>query len=275
MIRLFASKARPEGVRRYAQSTGRPGWSPRRRRAVRLLVWIVLAGAIVAGFPWGVRAYFRSCPLYVLRRATVETGGTLPADDVRSYLRLHEGSMPLFGTDISRQRDALLRDAPAVRDIVVSRHLPDRLVVRIVEREPLARLGRTARVLDTEGCVFVRYNGIEALPVITGFDLIAAVPGARLRGQAQAAIEVLERCRAAETELPVAEVDISREDALLCTMVDQRQVLLAWDNMGTRSAGSLAALDGRLRELLAAMHSDRGRDRRLWDVTVAGRVYAR
>lgn len=257
----------------YARTTGRAGLS----RGLRLALYLVLGLAAAAGALWGMiqlgQLYLQGFPHYRLRLVTIESGETLQPALVRSYLKIEEG-MPLFGLDIARRRLDLLQNAPTVREVIITRHLPDRLGVRIVERLPVARFGRTNKVVDNEGCVFIRYAGVQTLPMITGFEELAIEPGSSVYGMALAALEVLELCHGGRITLPVAEIDISPEDYLLCTLIDQRQVRLAWDEMGSRSEGSRTQLENRVLGLIAAMNSDRARNSRSFDATIKGRFYA-
>ncbi len=265
--------ARPLRSRLYARTTGRAGFS----RGQRLALFWGLGFLAVAGAALGLvqlgRLYLLANAHYRLRLVTIDSGETLHPDLVRSYLKIEEG-MPLFGLDIVRRRSDLLQNAPTIREIIITRHLPDRLGVRIVERLPVARFGRTNKVVDNEGCVFIRYAGVQTLPTLTGFEELVIEPGSSIYGMAVAALELLELCRTGRTALPVAEIDISHEDYLLCTMTDQRQVRLAWDEMGSRSEGSRTQLDARVLEVISAMNDERARNSRLFDATVKGRVYA-
>ena len=264
--------------RLHLRSAGRAVWSPGQRRLVICLVLLftlpALGWGLVLGHQRLVRYYLLESGRFVLRTIEIEAGDTITSDLVREQLQLREG-MPIFAIDIARRRQKFLHDAPTIRSLTITRTLPDRLSVSLVEREPLARLARKPLAVDRDGCVFVRYLGIETLPCLSGYPGDQIVPGARVAGMARAALELFEVLKDNTLPLPIVDVDVSREDCLDCTLSDQRRVKLAWKHLGDRDARSRRFLLAQLKGLAAAMNSERGQGRGLWDATLPGRVYAR
>jgi cell division septal protein FtsQ len=264
--------------RLHLRSAGRAVWSPRQRRLVVGLVLLFTLPALGWGLVWGyqrlVRYYLLESGRFVLRTIEIQAGDTITSDLVREQLRLREG-MPLFALDIAECRREYMHHAATIRSLTITRTLPDRLSVSLVEREPLARLARKPLAVDRDGCVFVRYLGIEILPCISGYPADGLVPGARVAGLAQAALELFELLKNHTLPLQIVDVDVSREDYLDCTMSDQRRVKLAWPRMGENDARSNRLLLAQLNGLAAAMNSARGQGRGTWDATLPGRAYAR
>ncbi len=227
-------------------------------------------GVLIFG---GLRYYLRSSGLFQLREARIVTGDTLGADLVSEYLSLSYG-MPLFALDLARRQQEFMRDAPTIQTITIQRHLPDRMSVTIVERMPLARFARRNLALDAEGFIFVRYKGIDQLPSISGYEIHGLTPGARVSGLARSAILLLELMRVQNIPLTIADIDVSREGYLICTMADQRMVKLAWEGVAAGKIGSQSLLRHQLMELARSMNSETGRVRGRWDATVPGRAYA-
>jgi cell division septal protein FtsQ len=271
---------RREGAVRNTRSAGGGEMSAGLRRG--LISAGVFLGMLVVG--WGVvssfhAAYFLRNDRFVLRHLDIHGGPTLKADVMRDYLRellgLREGAS-LFAVDLVRARDELMREQPSIREMTLVRRLPDRMEIRIIEREPLARIGNraTGLVVDVDGFVFHRYVGVETLPVIVGLDGVTVQAGVRLTDMAQAAVCFVAALERQSFRLPVTMIDASREDYLLLSLADQKQVKLAWEGMEKSSYGSAELLRKRLVELSRAVNSEAGRNRRMWDATVPGRVYA-
>ncbi len=265
-MHLFRRRPRPARAERTYLRTRAPrgvtAWGP----ADHLVVWlgVLLVLGVLAGLLHHL--HFHRNPQYVLRRLTIVTGTTMNEMLVREYLGLHEG-MPLFDLDIERRRQDLLSDAPNIRSITITRRLPSRMEVRIVEREPVGRVGRSGQVIDSEGVIFPRYVGVDHLPVLTGLEGIEVQPGARLDGLGLAAVHLLAALTRPELSLPVATVDLSHPDYLQLSLADQRLVKLCWKGMETSSVEARNALVRRLQKLLAAMAV--APQRRVWDATVA------
>jgi cell division septal protein FtsQ len=209
--------------------------------------------------------HFRRNSQFILRELVITSGETMNEMLVREYLGLREG-MPLFDLDIERRRRELLTDAPNIRSASITRQIPSRMEVRIVEREPVGRMGRSGQVADDEGVVFPRYVGVDHLPMIVGVEGIEVQSGTRLAGMGLAAVRLLATIRRPEYNLPVAMVDLAHSDYLQLTLSDQRQVRLWWKGMDTAGVDSREALARRLRRLLQAMAA--APQRRVWDATV-------
>lgn len=271
---------RREGVVRNTRTAGGVEMSTGLRKGV--LSVIIFLGLLALGWCAVVlfrEAYFLRNDRFILRHLEIYGGSTLKADVMRDYLRelldLHEGTR-LFTVDLSRARDELMREQPSIREMTLVRKLPDCMEIRIIEREPIARIGNraTGLVVDADGFVFHRYVGVATLPAIVGLDGVAVQDGVRLTGMAQAAVCFVASLERLNFRLPVMMVDASREDYLLLTLIDQKQVKLAWEEMEKEANGSVENLRKRLIELSRAINSEAGRNRRMWDATVPGRVYA-
>jgi hypothetical protein len=233
--------------------------------AWRVAAWLALLAALVL-LPWlFYHFHFRRNPQYVLRDLTIVSGTTMNEMLVREMLGLREG-MPLFDTDIEQRRLDLLGDAPNVRSILITRRLPSRMDVRIVEREPVARVGRSGHVVDADGVIFPRYVGVGHLPVLAGLEGINVQPGSRLTDLGVAAVRFLNLIGRPEYGLPVGVVDISRGDYLLVILSDQRQIKLSWKGMGRTGGDAEEALRRRLTRLLQAM--SRLPNQRVYDATL-------
>ena len=271
---MFGSGRKGSRRRLNFRSAGRAVWSPGQRRLVTLIAVLLTLPVLGWGLHRLIHYYLLDSGWFVLRTIEIEAGDTITADLVREYLKLREG-MPLFAIDIRASQREILEDCTTVRSMTIRRKLPDRISVSLVEREPLARLARKTLAVDSGGCIFPRYLGIDTLPCISGYPDERIVPGARVAGLAPAALELLELLKDRTLPLPVVDVDVSREDYLDCTMSDQRRVKLAWPRMGANDARSKRMLLAQLEGLAAAMNSDRGQGRGFWDATLPGRAYAR
>ena len=264
---------RRDRVRVFGRTTGRAEWSSSQKRLARSIGVLALLGALAVGACVLGDLCFVRGDLFRLRYIDIQGGDTLTPGQVRDYFKLKEG-MPLFAIDIDGRHGDFLRDAAAARELTIQRVLPDRIEMRIIEREPLARFARTPLVVDAEGCVFPRRAGVELLPTIAGCDGLAIKPGMRVHGMALAAVELLETLRVESVPLEVVEIDVNHEDYIACTMSDQRHAKVAWDEMGECSERSAARLLIQLRGLAKSMNTERGRTSGRWDATVPGRAYA-
>jgi hypothetical protein len=244
---------------------------PLRARWILAGVGVLLLITVASVFYY---VHFSHNDQFLLTDLRVVSGETVTEGLVRELIlqkqprTVREGREPchLFGPDIEQVRDILLQN-PVVRDIRITRRLPSRLEVRIVEREPVGRVGHNDQVIDGEGVVFPRSVGVDHLPLVVGLDGIPVRPGAHLDGMGLAAVRLLAVITRPEFVLPVAVVDVSHPDYLDLTLKDQRHVKLWWRGMDAATGNdSRDALGKRLKRLLQAMAM--APQRQLWDATV-------
>lgn len=272
---------------------------PRKRRSagkiVRVLSGVsgllvvpacVLIGSILllAGGWLLHRDYFRSNRNMRLSYLKVDAGPSISPALVREWVGLREG-VGLFDVDISAVRNRLVAEAPQVKDIEISRILPDTMHLRVVGRQPLVRLGRDGRlVADEEGLIFVWQGGLDILPCLVGGDrhtgrigrdgiVIGGErrqihPGSLLGGMGRAALRVLSLVENPAWRLQVMEVDVSAADHLKLLLRDRREILLAWEGMREDSERSLDRLKRRMSSLLQVLSDPASRDCRFFDATV-------
>lgn len=165
----------------------------RRARAKPLLNRRVLrAGAVLLGMSiWGVAAWqvwdagwiqmgskeanqrlvaLSSTVGFRIEHIDIEGRNETSPDDLRGALALDRGA-PIFGFDTAAAHDRLKR-LPWVRTATIERHMPDTVLLRIVERKPIAlwQLEGKFSLIDTEGAV-IPIDDIARfgkLPVVVG-----------------------------------------------------------------------------------------------------------
>jgi len=228
-----------------------------------LLPWVIASLALVI-VGWSFNYfYFRNNPRFVLRNITV-VSGNLNEMLVRESLGLREG-MSIFDPSIELRR-CYLANAPNIRSVSITRHLPSRITVHVVEREPIGRIQREGLVVDDEGVVFPHSAGVDHLPVLVGFEGIPVQSGGKLDGIGLSAVHFLSVVARPEYTLPVAMVDCSKQDYLYLTLSDHRQVKFWWKGMDSDTTDANEALRRRLQRLRQAMAMAPAHQ--MWDATV-------
>lgn len=177
-----AARKRLRAARRarkqYERSEVRRFTSRSRRRRN---LWIVIVGTVVALVAFVLVGVYS--PLMALR--TIEVTGTdrIPADDIVQALDDQLGTpLPLIDfADVKQE----LSDFSLIRSYVTESRPPDTLVVRIVEREPVATIASAAGfdLVDAAGVVITSGERTPGYPVIdaaggasgAGFEAAVAV----------------------------------------------------------------------------------------------------
>ena len=181
--------------------------------------------------------------------------------------------------DFSAKREELLAKVPNLREVRISRRLPDKVIISTDERVPVARMGLkgkgsvTGRVVDTEGMVFVWQRGTQTLPTIRETQSPGTQKGQRISGRTLAALRFLEACREPEfAELGVLEVDVSKPDFLLATLGNYSTLKIAWDGMDEQTPASHGDLVRKLGMIRKAIRSQVAADAVIWNATMPDTV---
>lgn len=274
-----------QALKRARASRGRRGrskgatWAALRPWVLGALVIAALA-FICAATPWVFRAaVFVTNDTFVLRTFDIEGGETLTPGLMEELLGSGQQplktGMPLFAVNIASKQLEFLESAHQVRDIRITRVLPDTLKVRIVERRPLVRVEEIGGlVADSEGAIFIRYRGTAELPLLTGLEGFDTALGGRLTGMAMAAVHFVAFLDNNSFSIPVISIDAAHSDHLVLDLIDQKKVAFAWPGMLQPNGGSKEHLRQNLTGLMRAMNTAGGRSRYHWNATVPGRIAA-
>jgi cell division septal protein FtsQ len=188
-----------------------------------------------------LRRYGYESPTFAIRHLDIETDGVLSAEQIRTWAGVRVGDN-LLALNLPRvKRDLEL--VPAIESVSVERILPRGLRIRVVEREPIARVvfpilrpggayENGTYLLDANGYFMFpidaaqRANpapgGEEHLPVLTGIPLRDVRPGRALDSvQARAALGFVQAFQRSSMlgVVDVREIDISQSGVLVVTTV--------------------------------------------------------
>ena len=254
--------------------------------AVAVVLAVAAAAAVLFAYTTLRDIWREQCVLDdVPAQVTVHDGKLVKGDVVADALGLRKGAN-LAEIDFAKRRADVLARYPAIRDISITRRLPNRVEISIEERKPVARMnmrghkGDTGRVVDTDGIVFQCRRGTSLLPVIREDQSPGTAPGKRLKGWALGALRLIEACREPELqELAILEVDTSKPDFLPATLGrDYSTANIAWQGMEEEpTEASRADLMLRLSNLRDAMRCDIGAGTKVWnarDLENPNNVYA-
>ncbi len=183
-------------------------------------LWISVAGTIVlvlgmAGLLAASQSWKKDLRVRVV---TVVGLNIVPASDIVSLAGITKGQK-LFAVDLATVRRNV-QQHPYVRYASVERDAPDRIIITIDEREPVAAVMADKMVyLDSEATVLpaVRSDQVFDLPVITG-GVPASAPGKRIASQAvREALDLLVMARKCgeETYRRISEIHVEDQREML------------------------------------------------------------
>ena len=197
---------------------------------------------------------------------------------MREYTQLREG-MNIFAFDINHVRDYVMAHAAGFLSMTIRRQLPGTVVIEVMERTPLARVGsRGDLVADGEGWVFMPTSGMRELPVIRSYGSDKLAPASRADSMTLAALQVLEACDNPRLAMRVESIDADNAEYLTVRAAyggRVRDLKLAWKGMRERSATAHDALLQRLEEWKRGMDKPEGQPRAAWDATFEGNIFSK
>lgn len=182
-------------------------------------------------------------------------------------------------------RRELLDRVPNIRDIRIERTLPNRVTVKVDERNPIARVGLRGRngasggrVADLEGVVFRYSSNTETLPLIREAASPPTAPGKRLSGFAAAALRLVDIASQPEfADIRILEIDTASPDYLLVVLSNQDRVKIAWDRMLDDTSHARESLKKQLKRVVGAINAKITPNTTVWIATdwgTPGRVFA-
>lgn len=222
----------------------------RRRRICRNVCLLILTiGLIVGSYVGGkeaLRRFVWENPDYVLREVTFNTNGTLLREDVMKYAGLTTGQN-IFRVNIATARQRI-SDIPQVERSTVKRQFPNRVIVDIVEREPIAWVVKDTKVDPnvSDSAFLIDARGIAMkprpkqrrykLPIIVGFAVEDLADGQRANNyELTAALELI-RLNERNMQWTISTIDVQSGYSLLVTDVRGLELLFGLDNIEQQRA---------------------------------------
>lgn len=209
---------------------------------------------------------------------TVTSGKMIPPELIISRFGLTNG-VNLAEVPFAEIRSLFLKNVPQIKEITVTRHMPDKVRIDVVEREPAVRLSGDGRVADAEGVVFEYYRGTSMLPLITDNEAASdAMPGNKLSGHAAAALRLILAAASKEGNvqpLRILSVDATKTDHLVLTLADYDMATFAWTNMDDDTPAANEAMKEQIAALSTAMATRIGSSGKMWNATIPGRAFCK
>jgi cell division protein FtsQ len=207
--------------------------SPGRRRALRLAVGLLLL-VTAAWVLW-------ASPVLAVRAVQVDGAATLPAEQVREAAGIVDGT-PLLRVDVDAARARVAR-LPPVASVEVTRGWPDRVVITLVERRPVAVVEEDGRrtLVDAHGVLFDTISGRPPADVVR-LDVPRPGPGDPATTAALAAVGELSR----DLRRDVASVTATGDGDVTLILADGTTVIWGPADDSPAKATALEALLGQL-----------------------------
>ena len=251
---------------------------------------LILLGILIGGlvFSYGKLKdlYVEQCEIRdMAAQVEITAGKMVRPGTIADVFGLKVGAN-LAKIDFAARREDVLKSIPNLREIRITRRLPDKVFIAAEERTPIARMGFlgdrsiTGRVVDADGMVFDCMRGTQTLPTIREPGKPGTQRGSFVKGRTLAALKLVEACRDPEfLELGVLEVDTFKHDFLVVTLGNYSRVKILWEEMdeSTPSGQTPTARKDLLSRLTLLRNTIRSKvtpDAVIWNATIPGRIFA-
>lgn len=230
------------------------------------------------GGEWLLDNYVYTNPTFAIEQLEIQTDGIIPPEQLRRWANIRKGDN-LLALDLNRIKRNL-EMVPLIEAASVERYLPRKLIIRVAEREPIARvitfqagadgfLESSAFYLDYQGMVIPPYaralnqqafdRATSVLPNLTGVNPEDIRPGIKTtRPAILTALNCLREFERSEMagKAEVRSIDITNEESLTLRTGQGNEIVLAakdfrsqlgrWQKVhdyGVRHSKVLASLD--------------------------------
>jgi cell division septal protein FtsQ len=210
---------------------------------------LLILGSSIAGLVFGAKralnSWFFENSAYAVRNIEVATDGKLTRDTILRTAGTDEGTN-IFSVNLLQVQERL-RALPQVEESRIQRVLPDKLVINIQERRPVAWIvaAENGNVPPTFADAFlVDRRGIllkpkasapeyAGLPVIVGVETSLLVAGQPLeKEEVKAALELIrDAAEILQSRLQIQSIDISREYCLVVTDKQRSVITFGTDEL--------------------------------------------
>lgn len=224
-------------------STPRP--SPRRLRrrrvhAFKIGALVCLAISIPIGLKWSYGQIFYQNDEFILKSLAIHSDGILSEDRLAEIANVAPG-MNLMSLDLGNI-ESQISSLPQVENVTVARELPDRLVISVTERVPIAWLSNPPQgirpmdkdrglLLDANGYLYRCLDlndGMRSLPVLESYLTAESVEGARIESTgARTAVKLIVASDAKflSKGLVIKEVKVRDDWAIECVYTNDLKVI--------------------------------------------------
>ncbi len=232
--------------------------------AAAVLGFLLLGAGGAAAYSWLGRS-----AIFSMRVVDMTPCAHVSGDEISGILKgVARGNIwSLSKEEIGRR----ILSHPYVRQVVVRKAFPDKLVLSIEEREPVAMVNLDALYyVDERGSIFKRLTAYDAknFPILTGFsreDLAAGDP-VTIRNL-KTTIDLLRHAEAGTLSRNISEVHFDAQDGYTLVTRDFGLQL----KIGTMEFGEAMR---RIEEAMPKLAS-LGREKKVVDLKTAGRIFVR
>ena len=264
----LGKRKRPHAVHKARKGKdARRGRAPSRQWlpvAAAVLVLLLTGAGGAAAYTWLGRSAIFSVRVVDMNPCTHVKG-----DEISGILKgVARGNIwSLSKEEIGRR----ILSHPFVREVVVRKAFPDKLVGSIEEREPVAMVNLDALYyVDEQGSIFKRLTAYDAknLPILTGFsrDDLASRDPVTIRNLKRT-IDLLRHAEATTLNRNISEVHFDAQDGYTLVTRDFGLQL----KIGTMDFGEAMR---RVEEAIPKLAS-LGREKKVVDLKTAGRIFVR
>jgi cell division septal protein FtsQ len=246
MNRRVTSRQRDQEINILYTTTRREYY---RKKMLKTLFWTgvfsVVLGCFTIVFHASIRSFYNwtvlENPIFAINEIRIESRGNFTQAQIRNATGLAIGANILGYTLSAVERD--VERLPYVAEAQVERRLPSTIIIRIVERQPVARIPNTGAAstatefyVDRNGTLLEPREGevMQPMPLIVGLNLPDMHPSQKLdQKELVAALELVNRFELSELhgQMDIRKIDLDQPLCMKGHMADGMEVMFRLDSI--------------------------------------------
>ncbi|PTX97623.1 hypothetical protein DB346_21795 [Verrucomicrobia bacterium LW23] len=245
MNRRLASRQRDQQVKILETSTRKEYY---RKKMLKTIFWTgifaVVLGCFTIVFHASIQSFIRwtmmENPAFAISEIRIESRGNFTQAQIRQATGLALGANILNYSLAAVERD--VERLPYVAEAQVERRLPSTIIIRIIERQPIARVPVADSATTVAREFYVDRNGMllepregevmQPMPLIVGINASEIRAGHKLESQeVGAALELINRFELSELHglMDIRKIDLDQPLCMKAHMADGMEVTLRLD----------------------------------------------
>lgn len=244
--RLSTKKQRKQQHLLDVKVRSRKALQHRNRRIVSWLCKLILLTSLIGGIYYGVNhglnRFLWQNPDYLITDIEIIKDGTLSRGQVLNTAAFNEGQN-IFSINLSRARKDLA-NLPQVEHVVIQRVLPNKIVITLAERKPVAWLAANSVedpstsdlsfLVDAKGALIkgnMQQPEYLHLPVIYGIEIEKRTAGQIIdTPELKSALDLI-RLNSDGTRFQIQSIDLSKGYCMMITDRNRTQITFALDKI--------------------------------------------
>jgi len=209
-------------------------WRRIRTNLRRVLIFFILLGIILLFFLLQAecKKFLFSSPVFKIREIEIRGISEEKANALIKKTNLEEGKN-IFRFNLKEVSARLSRELP-IRKVVILRHLPDKIIIEVEKRIPLAIVKWNSQIfgIDMDGVVLYQPPNFSILPEVKGILEQRPLPGVKVKdNDLKIVMEILDLFAKTLPDFRIQAIDLSQKRRIILSFDENSCLYLSSENL--------------------------------------------